>query len=573
MSNSKIQQKRLILAGVVENQKMMIDYLFTKQRTTTLSFLILSVATLFLTACSSNDITGMNVKSAPMADMACHVMGGQMMGNCSQEDIQRLTPFLSLESQETFLPSLEGIVGDVKPTKVVVLQNNEVFKISAEKVTKEINKNQLTMYGYNGRIPGPILKVEKGSSVYIEFTNNIDMPTTVHWHGLRLENKFDGVPGLTQEEVPPGGTFLYKLDFPDEGFYWYHPHVREDIQQDLGLYGGIIVYEKDEIRRYTKEEVLFLDDMLLNEEGIVPYGKNHSNYAVMGRFGNTMLINGKEEYTKTFQQGDLVRFYVIDVANVRPFNISIASLPLKLVGSDVGFYEQEQLIKSFLITPAERYIVDVLFDKPGVYKLYHTTPETKYTLGEITVESNVFTPSEFFDTIRNEKVYKDVDSFRSYFTQPVDYELELTIDMPGMEMGDKDHADEKIEWEDTMPIMNKLSTSNDLRWIIKDVETGLENMDINYSLEIGKPVKIRIVNKADSMHPMQHEIHLHGQRFLVLKQDGIETDNFVWKDNVHVPIGSTIDILLDVTNPGDWMAHCHIAEHLESDMMFSFKVI
>jgi len=135
---------------------------------------------------------------------------------------------------------------------------------------------------------------------------------------------------------------------------------------------------------------------------------------------------------------------------------------------------------------------------------------------------------------------------------------------------EEEHKD--IEWEDDMGIMNAMSTSEDVTWIIKDRKTGNENMDVQMNTKVGDKVKIRFFNDPDSMHPMQHPIHLHGQRFLVLSVDDETQENLAWKDTVLIPTGKTIDILVDVTNPGKWMMHCHIAEHLESGMMVSFNV-
>ena len=97
------------------------------------------------------------------------------------------------------------------------------------------------MLGYNGSIPGPTLQVQQGSEVIVNVTNDGDLDTTVHWHGLRLENKYDGVPHETQQPIPIGGSFTYRIQFPDPGLYWYHPHIREDYTQEMGLYGNILV--------------------------------------------------------------------------------------------------------------------------------------------------------------------------------------------------------------------------------------------------------------------------------------------------------------------------------------------
>lgn len=97
------------------------------------------------------------------------------------------------------------------------------------------------MYGFNGEHPGPLIRVDQGATIVVQFQNAIDQPSAVHWHGVRLDNQFDGVPGITQPLVPPGGRFTYRVHFRDAGIYWYHPHHREDIQQDLGLYGSMLV--------------------------------------------------------------------------------------------------------------------------------------------------------------------------------------------------------------------------------------------------------------------------------------------------------------------------------------------
>jgi FtsP/CotA-like multicopper oxidase with cupredoxin domain len=136
-----------------------------------------------------------------------------------------------------------------------------------------------------------------------------------------------------------------------------------------------------------------------------------------------------------------------------------------------------------------------------------------------------------------------------------------------------DHAAGGIEWEDDMVEVNRTTTPANTRWKLIDRSTGAENHGIEWRLTVGDRVKIRLVNEMDSDHPMHHPFHIHGAgRFLVLSRDGVEDPNLVWTDTVLVRTGEIVDILLDVTHPGRWMAHCHIAEHHESGMMFSFDV-
>jgi FtsP/CotA-like multicopper oxidase with cupredoxin domain len=137
------------------------------------------------------------------------------------------------------------------------------------------------------------------------------------------------------------------------------------------------------------------------------------------------------------------------------------------------------------------------------------------------------------------------------------------------EHGHHDHGHEAaggIEWEDDMVDVNRLTTPANTRWKIVDRSTGAENHAIEWTLRVGDRVKVRLVNEMDSDHPMHHPFHVHGAR------NGEVEPNLVWSDTVLVRTGETVDILLDVTNVGRWMAHCHIAEHHESGMMFSFDV-
>lgn len=476
-------------------------------------------------------------------------------------------------------------IQEAKPTEIIDVSDGDRIELNPTMVTKTIDGKAFTMYGYNGQIPGPVIRAEQGATITVDVTNNIDMETTVHWHGIRLSNKNDGVPDVTQKAILPGGTHRYEVTLPDEGIYWYHPHVREDIQQDMGLYGNLLVEPRttDAYAPVHRKEVLVLDDLMLNRSGEnIPYGENEPNFALMGRFGNEVLINGElaEDYNLHVDRGSVVRFYITNVANTRTFNLKIDGGAMKLVGSDVGRYEHEQWVQSVTIAPAERYIVDVRFEDDGTFALSHESPLARYSLGSVHVSSTDASPSfeKEFNTLRsNEDVITDIDAFRNDFARPVDKTLVLDIQLDehmgmmhqGMMMH---HADDGIEWEDTMPMMNNTMASEDFQWKLIDKETGKTNMDFMWKFKVGDRVKVRIENREDSAHPMQHPIHFHGQRFLVLSENGVPNTNLVWKDTVLVPIGHSVDLLFDITNPGDWMMHCHIAEHLSNGMMGMFHV-
>jgi FtsP/CotA-like multicopper oxidase with cupredoxin domain len=225
-------------------------------------------------------------------------------------------------------------------------------------------------------------------------------------------------------------------------------------------------------------------------------------------------------------------------------------------------------------------IVEAQFAKAGEYKLNHTTPSKTYTLGMITV-ANTKTDHDYskeFQALKNRSDEFAGLNLDSYYAKPIDKELDMTIKMPGMDhmsmsgmMHDQKNSD-GIEWEDTMAMMNSMSNDKSLTWVLRDKDSGKENHDIDYSWKKGDRVKIRLFNDPNSMHPMHHVMHFHGNRFVVLSVNGVKNANPVWKDSVLVPTGAKVDVLLDLTNPGTWMGHCHIAEHMESGMMMVYKV-
>src|SRR5207249_3290775 len=142
--------------------------------------------------------------------------------------------------------------------------------------------------------------------------------------------------------------FEYRVHFPDPGIYWYHPHVREDVQQALGLVGSIVVRPTaaDYYAPVDREESLVLSDVLMNEYGVFPFGAGAPTHALMGRFGNTFLVNGEQNYRLHVQAGSVVRFYLTNASSVRPYNLSFGSAPMKLVAADAGRFEREAWVQN-----------------------------------------------------------------------------------------------------------------------------------------------------------------------------------------------------------------------------------
>jgi FtsP/CotA-like multicopper oxidase with cupredoxin domain len=515
---------------------------------------------------------------------------------------------------------------------VLELANGDTLDLRVAPVAKGLGDVTVRMLAYNGSIPGPTLKVQQGSEIIVRVTNAGDLDTTVHWHGLRLENKYDGVPHATQAPIPVGGEFSYRIQFPDPGLYWYHPHVREDYAQELGLYGNILVVpaEPDYWPSVDRDLLLTLDDILIEDGTVAPFSRIETTYAAMGRFGNVFLVGGEPDPRLSWRADEVVRLWLTNTASTRVFNVELSGARMKLVGGDGGRVEHEEFIDQVLLGPSERAVVDVLVEQPGgELTLQHQTPDRTYRLASVQVRDEPAAPSQAARGFQQLRTAPELEAERQqlerWLAAPPDKTLamvaqmddpaaeaetlggaasyacpmhpEVTSDQPGrcpkcgmkllavepdgnhMEMhhahaAHAGHdAGDGIEWEDDMVEFNRLTTPANMHWRFLDRTTGVDDPVIDWRFSVGQRVKIRLVNEMDSDHPMHHPFHLHGAgRFLVLARDEVVEPNLVWKDTVLVRTGQTVDILFDVTNPGLWMAHCHIAEHMQSGMMFSFTV-
>jgi FtsP/CotA-like multicopper oxidase with cupredoxin domain len=323
----------------------------------------------------------------------------------------------------------------------------------------------------------------------------------------------------------------------------------------------------------------------------------------MGRFGNVFLINGQSDWEMDVRPGEVLRFHLSNVASTRTFNFSLGDLPLKLVAGDIGKLPEEHWVESVILGPAERWVIDVRIPDldafPAEAQGHAIAIQNQiqamdhmgarfipmvHRLGTLHVRGVASDPdrpsAQAHGVLRVDDRERDAlqTRIRKHLHRLPDHTLELTLRADGLPfpldplLRWEGAWRPPIEWEGTMPEMDWVATGSAVEWVLRDPVTGLENMAIDWRFQTGDEVLVRLINDRDGLHPMQHPIHVHGQRMLVLRVNGEPNPNPTWKDTVLVPVGQVVDVLVEMSNPGTWMIHCHIAEHMETGMMALFHV-
>src|ERR687895_507091 len=329
-------------------------------------------------------------------------------------------------TRDHFPTDIEGLPEARRP-ELVELSDGDRFELGIAPVAKRLGATTVRMLAYNGSIPGPTLKVREGSELIVDIENQGDVEATVHWHGLRLENRYDGTHE-TQTPIQVGERYSARVTFPDPGVYWYHPHIREDYGQEMGLYANVLVEpaDPDYWPPAHRELALTLDDILLEDGKVAPFSRAETTYAAMGRFGDVLLVNGETELALDAKPGEVVRLYLTNTANTRVFKFALPGARMKLVGGDSGHVEHEEFVDDLVLAPSERVVVDVLFDKPGELTLEHQTPERVYTLAGIRVSDERIEPS-YADQFEVLRTNEDMVAERARIAPYLDAEPDKTL--------------------------------------------------------------------------------------------------------------------------------------------------
>lgn len=409
------------------------------------------------------------------------------------------------------------------------------FDITAASTSINFNGNEsFETWAYNGQVPGPELRVQKGDTVKINFKNNLPQETTIHFHGIRVPNKMDGVPDVTQTPIKPEGKFVYEFIAHDAGTFWYHPHVRGNEQVERGLYGTIVVEDSNE-PEYSEDKMLVIDDWRIDSDGSLNENFNNAHdIGHDGRWGNVITVNGQVLPEYELKRNERVRYRFVNTSNARVYSLDFGNLDATAIAVDGILAREPFSPNGFELAPGNRIDVDI------------KAPDS----------SGDFIIRDRFAGYNNElfkiSIYNDI-SEESSFDYP------KAIKYPEMNLGTYSVDREYALDQGGMGMMHNLTATINGQAYPNYQESSLDK---------NKFQVIRFSNSSARLHPM----HLHGQFFKVIARNNQPVDEPFMRDTVLVHGFETVDVGIIPIDGGDWALHCHILEHAEAGMMTVVEV-
>ncbi len=388
---------------------------------------------------------------------------------------------------------------------------------------------------FNGQVPGPTIEANVGDTLVVRLTNNLDEPTTIHWHGIRLPAAMDGTQ-VVQRLVEPGETFEYRFIVPDAGTFWYHSHHNETVQMERGLYGALVVRDETEVK-VDRERVLMLDDVKLRRNGdFARFGSWIEEHT--GREGGVRLVNGRSEPTLDVAAGQVERWRVINASSARYVLLSVGNREFSVIGTGGGLIESAVSVREVLLVPGDRADIVVGPFGEGEELTVDSLPYDRHT-GKHKIER--------FATVRVGARQQSV-----------------AMIPPRM------RSIEPLAAPDAQP--NRVVTMSE-RLSLRRGTDFMINGEMHHN---DKPVtvgELQVWDVVNASH-MDHPFHLHGFFFQVVSVNGTAPTYRAWQDTVNVPPRGTVRIAwMPDDRPGFWMYHCHILEHHAGGMMANFAVV
>lgn len=430
--------------------------------------------------------------------------------------------------------SRRGILGDTYDYKLVLAETPLTLK----------PRTVTPAWTFNGQAPGPVLRVKQNQPVRILVRNHLPEATTIHWHGIRLNNAADGVPGLTQEPIPSGGTFVYEFTCPDAGTFWYHPHMNSVVQLSRGLVGLLIVDEEEPVH-FDQDVALALKDWHLHEDGSFAPFTSHRAAARTGTLGNFPTVNGKPELRVPVLAGSVVRLRLANLDNTRVFNIG-ADLPAQVLAVEGNPLAEPEPLTTHPLGAGMR--VDLAIQvptTPGVHHIVDRKGSFEFTICELEVIPSGLLP-------------------RSVPKLPLN-------PIPALDLANAKRIPLVFEWAGALSPVNHHGEVDAIFWTInKRAWSDHSHMHLPEPLAVLKRGETYIFELHNAT-PHHHPIHLHGFTFTVLKSNQREIKPY-HTDTILLEKNERAEVAIVADNPGDWMFHCHVIEHMDTGLMGYIRV-
>ncbi|HHF3072253.1 TPA: multicopper oxidase domain-containing protein [Vibrio diabolicus] len=427
-------------------------------------------------------------------------------------------------------------------------QGQYIYDITAEPSTAELVPGLNTeVLAFNGRIPAPIIRCRQGEKVTINFINKLSEPTTIHWHGLRIPIEMDGVPFLSQAPIMPGETFTYEFTPPDAGTFWYHPHMNSVKQLGMGLVGLIIVEEAEPVQ-FDEEHEVVLKHWHLDKQGQWKNLMVPRLSARMGTPGEWSSVNGIHEPVYTLKQNATTRLRIANVDNTITYPIAIEGTEAWVIAIDGNPVKTPYRLTQHKIGPGMRLDIGLIAPKAGE-RVYVRQMKGRFP----------FSLCEF------EVVESDLPSNKKLPLLPLN-------PVPDLDLENAKQIDYVFEWEGAITPVDKSGKAIPKFWLMN--KRAWEGMSIDNipaplsTLELGKTYIFNLKNVTQYHHP----IHLHGHTFTVLELDGKKLDEPFHTDTVLLGKNGSAKAAFVANNPGRWMYHCHVIEHMKTGLMGYIEV-
>ena len=410
------------------------------------------------------------------------------------------------------------------------------------------------VWTYDGRVPGPVIRARQGESLRLRFENGLPQPSTIHWHGIRIDNAMDGVAGLTQDAVAPGGAFDYVFTPPDAGTYWYHPHNRSWEQVARGLYGLLIVEERNP--PLVDQDLVFVaDDWRLTEEGQIDEASlgHMRDWSHAGRLGNWLTVNGVSQPEIPVRSGERIRLRLANCANARVLRFVFEDHVPKVIALDGQPLPNPGDLDGGRVVLAPGQRADLLIDlqlgpgsTAGIMEVSNAAP--------VEAARFVYHPSE----VRRESPLPSPHPLPANplpSAPDLDGAQRIEVLMEGGAMGRMSGARHRGK----QLSMRELVSAGQV-WALNGTAGMTEEPLLR--IERGQVAILDLINETAWPHAM----HLHGHHFTEVERNGRRQTGLPWRDTVLLDIEDRVAIAFLADNPGKWMFHCHMLEHQAGGM-------